>query len=116
MLPDPEPRPEPRWFNAKEFIVWEGRASLLDLEGWVDNPRIDIPVELFKEENLGREPNNEELLDIMLDLSAGERGGDEHDGDEDNADTRRSRKNKLLELAESIRLSIAAPCVPPVIG
>lgn len=112
MLSEPEPRQELHKFNEEEIIGWQGRVSIDKLEGWVDNPRIDIPVELFKEEHRKREPNNDELLDIMIDVSVGDGASEDEDLDEDNADTRRSRKNKLLELAESIRLNgIRVPLV-----
>lgn len=104
MLSDPDPRPEPRKFNMREFIGWEGRVTWTELEGWTDNPRLDMPVERFKEENAGRGPTNDELLEIMIDNSVGDRPDDE-DGNDDEIDSRRSRKNKLLELAESIKLN-----------
>lgn len=105
MLPDPEPRQELRKFNEEEFIGWEGRVYIDTLKGWVDNPRIDIPVDLWKEKHANRDPNNDELLEIMIDVSVGDGTGEEEEIDEDDVDTRRSRKNKLLELAKSIRLN-----------
>lgn len=101
MRSTPKPQLESRRFNEQAFVGWLGEARLFDLKGWVDNPRIDIPVEAFKEQHFGREPNTEELLDIMLEVGVGD--GDE-DNDED-IDGRRTRRNKLLELAESIRLN-----------
>ncbi len=108
----PEPRPESRKFNLREIMGWLGRVPLSAIAGWVDNPRIDIPVESFKEEHLGRDPNNEELLEIMLDISVSDRAENDEADEDDDVDNRRSRKNKLLELAESIRLNgIRVPLV-----
>ena len=111
LLSSPKPKPESRMFNAKPFVGWIGRTSINTLVGWVDNPRIDIPVENWKDEHAGREPDNDELLDIMLDISVSDRPDDEEE-DEEGIDSRRSRRNKLLELAESIRLNgIKVPLV-----
>ena len=104
LLSNPEPLPVSKKFNSKEYPGWEGVAQLDKLIGWADNPRIDIPVQLFKEEHLGRAPNKDELLEIMLDVSVEGRNNDDEEN-EDEVDNRRSRKNKLLELAESIRLN-----------
>jgi len=103
MLPDPEPVPEERMFNGKPYSGWYGRAHLLDLEGWIDNPRLDIPVEKWKEKHAGRLPDNEALLEIMLEHSVDVKV--EEEDEEDDADGRRSRRNKLLELAQSISLN-----------
>lgn len=103
LLGDPEIGIEPRKFNTKVIHGWRGKAPIDELEGWVDNPRIDIPVENWKEEHAGRDPSNEELLDIMMEVSEGRRAGNEEKDEE--ADTRRSRRNQLLQLAENIRLN-----------
>jgi hypothetical protein len=103
LLEEPKPQPESRMFNGKLYVGWHGRANLLDLEGWVDNPRLDIPVEKWKEKHAGRMPDNQALLGIMLEHSVDVKIEDE--GEEDSVDGRRSRRNKLLELAQSISLN-----------
>lgn len=103
LLEVPEPKIEPRKFNTKMILGWLGKAPITQLQGWTDNPRIDIPVENWKEEHAGRDPDNEDLLDIMMEVSEGRRAGNE-EKDED-ADNRRSRRNRLLQLAENIRLN-----------
>jgi hypothetical protein len=104
MLTTPKSRPETRKFNKREYPGWSGQVSLFTLEGWEENPRLDIPVENFREEHAGRSPNNDELLEIMLDVSVNDRSNDDED-EEDENNGKHSRRNKLLELAESIRLN-----------
>jgi hypothetical protein len=112
MLNSPKPKFEARMFNSKEFLGWFGRASLDNLAGWVDNPRIDTPVENWKDEHAGRVPEDDDLMNIMLDVSvSNDRVEDQEEG-EDDVDSRRSRRNKLVELAENIRLNgIRVPLV-----
>lgn len=103
MLTEPEPQQESRMFNGRMYVGWHGKVNLIDLEGWIDNPRLDIPVEKWKEKHAGRVPDNEALLGIMLEHSVDVKVEDEDE--DDDADGRRSRRNKLLELAQSISLN-----------
>ncbi len=105
LVRNPKPKLEPRMFNEKEFLGWSGRAMLEELNGWLDNPRIDTPVENWKDEHAGRVPQDDDLMNIMLDISVADDRADNGEGSEDDIDSRRSRRNKLLELAESIRLN-----------
>ena len=109
MLRQPKPALEARMFNSKEISGWLGRAKLDDLVGWIDNPRIDTPVENWKDEHAGRVPEDDDLMNIMLDISVEDSRDDD---DKDEGESRQSRRNKLLELAENIRLNgIRVPLV-----
>lgn len=98
LLPEPKPRWSVRKFNRQEITTWEGVARLTDLRGWLDNPRVDVPVQEWIEEHDGRQPSDDELLEIMFESSA---NGD----DEEAPARRRKRQNTLVELAKNIRIN-----------
>src|SRR5579885_1142080 len=94
-------RQEEREFNRKRYLGWFGYAKIHDLRAWVDNPRIGILVDKWKKTHPG-DPNNYELLDIMLEYS--ESANQPQDPNDDDSG-RKSTKNDLLELAENIQLN-----------
>lgn len=100
----PEPRQEERKFNELAVVGWNGRASIDKLEPWVGNPRIDDPVERWIDQNPGKKPTKDDLLDIMLDNSV-DSSRNNKDEDDENVDARRSPTNALVELADNIRLN-----------
>lgn len=113
---NPKPRQERRVFNNLEIVGWLGRAPVEILEPWVENPRIGDPVERWIDDNRGKRPNKDELLDIMFDNSVSPGGGavDEttvdvangsKDEDEKTADVRRSARNLLMDLVHNIELN-----------
>lgn len=103
LLPKPDPRPVPRMFNRQLYQGWEGLVRLEDLHGWLGNPRLDVPIQQFKEE-YAREPTDDELLDLLLTYSEATEGDGQED-DDDTEGSQSSRRNKLLLLAESIRIN-----------
>jgi hypothetical protein len=65
LLPIPEPRAVQRSFHGKKLLVWEGVMDVASIQGWVDNPRLDLELKTFKKNNLGRTPEQDEILAIM---------------------------------------------------
>lgn len=55
------PRP---WFHEKEIPMKSGYVNTIDINLWEKNERLDIHIGQFKEK-YGREPDPQELLDIM---------------------------------------------------
>jgi hypothetical protein len=53
-------------FHGRRIQVWEGLANVTRINGWVDNPRLDLELKRFKNKNAGRGPNNKEILNIMV--------------------------------------------------
>lgn len=53
------------WFHEKEIPMFGGFVKTRDINLWENNDRLDIHIHQFKKLN-GREPDEKELLDIML--------------------------------------------------
>ncbi|WHX97955.1 hypothetical protein [Neobacillus sp. DY30] len=53
------------WFHEKEVPMFGGFVRTRDIKLWENNDRLDIHIHQFKNLN-GREPDDQELLDIML--------------------------------------------------
>lgn len=62
----PSPRLTLKSFHGRRIQVWEGFANVNKINGWVENPRLDIELKRFRNENAGRNPNNDEILNIMV--------------------------------------------------
>ncbi len=75
----PEPTHTIHSFHGRQLMVWEGFADPTKIEGWVSNPRLELELKRFKNKFAGREPGQEEILEIMLgDKSFGLRTLAEH--------------------------------------
>ncbi len=53
------------YFQCRPVPMYSGFVKITDIELWSGNDRLDIHLGQFRQKN-GREPNREELLDIML--------------------------------------------------
>ena len=62
----PEPTHTIHSFHGRQLMVWEGFADPTKIEGWVSNPRLELELKRFKNKFAGREPGQEEILEIML--------------------------------------------------
>ena len=62
----PEPRVEQRYFHGKCLVVWVGVVDITEVQGWVQNPRLDLELKKFQDANAAREPDQDEILAIML--------------------------------------------------
>ena len=65
MMATPTPKPIQKQFHGKKLLVWEGLVKVTEIQGWVKNRRLDLEVKRFKDANAGREPSNNEILEIM---------------------------------------------------
>ncbi|MSZ38573.1 MAG: hypothetical protein F2605_00655, partial [Actinobacteria bacterium] len=65
LLGNPSPRNEQRYFRGKSMSVWTGFALVSNVTGWVANPRLELHLKRFKEAHADREPNQDEILEIM---------------------------------------------------
>jgi len=61
----PAPKAAQKKFHGKLLLVWEGLARVSRVQGWVKNRRLDLEVKRFRDANVGREPDNDEILAIM---------------------------------------------------
>jgi hypothetical protein len=61
----PAPRNEQRYFRGKPLSVWTGFALVSKVSGWVANPRLELHLKRFKEAHADRDPNQDEILEIM---------------------------------------------------
>ncbi len=65
LLSKPTPLHSQKPFHGKKLLIWEGLVDVKSVNGWVSNPRLDLEIKRFKDEHVGRSPNNEELFTIM---------------------------------------------------
>ena len=65
LISNPAPRNEQRYFRGKPLSVWMGKAKVEDIQGWVDNPRLDLHLKRFREAHANRDPEQDEILAIM---------------------------------------------------
>lgn len=77
----PNPRPIQKPFHGRKILVWEGRARISNIHGWVRNPRMDVELKAFKDQHANRDPSDEEIYELMtsvLDFRLKELAGDIH--------------------------------------
>jgi hypothetical protein len=68
MMDKPEPKMTLKSFHGKKIQVWEGRALVDKIHGWVKNPRIDLELKRFRDNHAGRDPNGDEIFSIMKNI------------------------------------------------
>lgn len=54
-----------RLYNGRKLLVWEGKVKVKNIQGWVDNPRIELESKLLKNKLGDRSLSQEEVFDIM---------------------------------------------------
>lgn len=52
-------------FNGKTVNMWEGYVNVAELDLWQGNHRVELQVTEFRERNQGREPESDELLQLV---------------------------------------------------
>lgn len=66
LLDKPAPSHIQKKFHGRQLLVWVGEVNVKDVSGWVANPRLDLELKRFKSKFAGREPNQDEILTIMV--------------------------------------------------
>ena len=60
------PEPTQRLYHGKTIMLWQGQVRLSDVEGWADNPRLELEVRKWKNEFVGDEPVDQDTLYQMM--------------------------------------------------
>lgn len=65
LLGKPEPILRTRLYNGRRLHVWEGRAKVVEIKGWAENPRIELAKKSLQQAVGARVLQQDELYDIM---------------------------------------------------
>lgn len=65
LLDKPKPVVKQRLYNGRRIVVWEGKVKVSSIQGWVDNPRIELEKKKFLSKVGGRALTQDEILDLM---------------------------------------------------
>ena len=65
ILEKPEPHVKQRLYNGRKLVVWEGKVNIESIQGWVENPRIDIAKKKLLQKVGNRQLTQEEIFDLM---------------------------------------------------
>ncbi|OAJ69944.1 hypothetical protein A7976_12315 [Methylobacillus sp. MM3] len=65
LLNTPKPQVKQRLYNGRKIIVWEGKIKVSSIQGWVDNPRIELEKKKFLSKVGDRELTQDEIFDLM---------------------------------------------------
>src|SRR5690606_969337 len=65
LLSNPEPQIKQRLYNGRKLVVWEGKVKVSSIEGWIDNPRIELAKRKLINKVGDRQLTQHEILDLM---------------------------------------------------
>jgi hypothetical protein len=65
VLGQPEPHVKQRLYNGRKLVVWEGKVNIDSIQGWVDNPRIELAKKKLVEKVGNRQLSQDEIFDLM---------------------------------------------------
>lgn len=65
ILNQPEPHVKQRLYNGRKLIVWEGKVNIDSIQGWVENPRIEIAKKKLVQKVGNRHLSQDEIFDLM---------------------------------------------------
>lgn len=65
LLDKPMPHIKQRLYNGRKLVVWEGKIKIASVQGWVDNPRIELAKKKLESRVGGRQLTQDEILDLM---------------------------------------------------
>ena len=65
LLPNPKPSIKQRLYNGRRINVWEGKAKVTSVKGWVDNPRIELEKKQYLSLVGVHELTQEEIFNLM---------------------------------------------------
>lgn len=61
----PTPQIKQRLYNGRRIVVWEGRVKVDSINGWVDNPRIELEKKKYLSKIGQRDITQEEIFTLM---------------------------------------------------
>ena len=61
----PDPKIRLRLYNGRKLNVWEGRVKISSIQGWVDNPRIELTKKILVSNVGNRLLTQDEIFDLM---------------------------------------------------
>jgi len=65
LLEKPKPQIKSRLYNGRKLIVWEGKVKISSIQGWVDNPRIELAKKKLVSRVGERQLTQDEVFDLM---------------------------------------------------
>ena len=65
LLSRPEPSLKTRLYNGRKINVWEGKTKVASVQGWVDNPRIELEKKKYLSRVGPHELTQDEIFDLM---------------------------------------------------
>lgn len=65
LLDNPKPQIKQRLYNGRRIIVWEGKVKVSSIQGWVDNPRIELEKKKYLSKVGDRLLTQDEIFDMM---------------------------------------------------
>ncbi|MHA4811743.1 ParB N-terminal domain-containing protein [Flavitalea flava] len=65
LLPKPAPVMKQRLYNGRKLMVWEGKVNVSSIQGWVDNPRIELAKKKLRSRIGERDLTQDEIFDLM---------------------------------------------------
>lgn len=65
ILDQPDPHVKQRLYNGRKLVVWEGKVNIDSIQGWVENPRIEIAKKKLVQKIGNRQLTQEEIFDLM---------------------------------------------------
>lgn len=65
LLNSPEPLIKQRLYNGRKLVVWEGKVKISSVQGWIDNPRIELAKKKLINKVGDRQLTQDEILDLM---------------------------------------------------
>ena len=65
LLDQPQPHIRQRLYNGRKLMVWEGKVKIESIQGWVENPRIEIAKKKLSQRIGNRPLTQDEIFDLM---------------------------------------------------
>jgi hypothetical protein len=66
LLEKPEPpKIRQRLYNGRKLMVWDGKVKISSIQGWVDNPRIELAKKTMQEKVGCRDLSQDEVFELM---------------------------------------------------
>lgn len=66
LLTSPDaPKVRQRLYNGRKLMVWDGKVKISSIQGWVDNPRIELARKTMQEKIGNRPLTQEEIFELM---------------------------------------------------